>query len=93
MVIKIRRCIQISPLLPCLLGLLLLLVAWGNGEEEIEYQNGIACDLDVCCPKGYGINAVYGKAGQLFDDTFFPVVPIPDTDDYEWFWNCEKASE
>lgn len=73
----------------CLVCLFLQPARSKEDDEVIEYQNEIACDLEVTCPKGYGMNAVYGKAGFLTDPTS---TPIPFTDDHQWFWNCEKAS-
>lgn len=60
-------------------------------DREIEYQNDIACDLDVECPKGYGINAVAAKAGYLSQPGSDPPVPISETDDHQWYWICTKV--
>ena len=62
-----------------------------RSEGEIEYQNELGCALEVTCPKGYAMNAVYGKAGYEPVPGSNPPVPIATSYDYEWFWNCEEV--
>ena len=72
-------------------SLYLLLHLARSEEDALVYQNEILGVLDVQCPKGCGMNAVYGRAGFFTVAGSDPPVPDPDTNDHQWFWNCEKV--